>query len=320
MRCPHCGAPHQEDGFRCEHCNKMIDPVQPKTTWRSIVIGGIVLIILGIIGFAFIYMDSNKVGVFEQDEPQSFNDYSWEQIAEISSNMTMAGNVDGALREAKKHDFVNEDGALRSDLVKDFTLADGTKAQAHLVGVYHDPRTNNSGNAGMSFIVTVPVEEAPMCDAATNQGGWEASALRAQLNGEFFDSLPSDLQEYIVEVKKETNNAGNTESPDAVSVTGDKVWALSAVEFAGESFGTVGYVNVLNAEGEQYMLLKDDAVKQDLLSKLAGSSDLNWWFRSPNPETATQFFSQGKGYDTEQNAPESLDANSKLSVVIGFCI
>lgn len=128
------------------------------------------------------------------------------------------------------------------------------------------------------------------------------------------------MQEYIVEVKKETNNAGNTESPDAVSVTGDKVWALSAVEFAGESFGTVGYVNVLNAEGEQYMLLKDDAVKQDLLSKLAGSSDLNWWFRSPNPETATQFFSQGKGYDTEQNAPESLDANSKLSVVIGFCI
>lgn len=89
------------------------------------------------------------------------------------------------------------------------------------------------------------------------------------------------MQEYIVEVKKETNNAGNTESPDAVSVTGDKVWALSAVEFAGESFGTVGYVNVLNAEGEQYMLLKDDAVKQDLLSKLAGSSDLNWWFRSP---------------------------------------
>lgn len=172
----------------------------------------------------------------------------------------------------------------------------------------------------MSFIVTVPVEEAPMCDAATNQGGWEASALRAQLNGEFFDSLPADLQEYIVEVKKETNNAGNTESPDVVSVTGDKVWALSAVEFAGESFGTVGYANVLNAEGEQYMLLKDDAVKQDLLSKLAGSSDLNWWFRSPNPETATQFFSQGKGYDTEQNAPESLDANSKLSVVIGFCI
>ena len=113
MRCPHCGAPHQEDGFRCEHCNKMIDPVQSKTTWRSIVIGGIVLIILGIIGFAFIYMDSNKVGVFEQDEPQSFNDYSWEQIAEISSNMTMAGNVDGALREAKKHDFVNEDGTLR---------------------------------------------------------------------------------------------------------------------------------------------------------------------------------------------------------------
>lgn len=320
MRCPHCGAPHQEDGFRCEHCNKMIDPIQPKTTKKSMIAGGIALLIVAIIGFAFIYMDSNKVGIFEQDEPQSFNDYSWEQIAEISSNMTITGSVDGALREAKKHDFVNEDGTLRSDLVKDFTLADGTKLQAHLVGVYHDPRTNNSGNAGMSFIVTAPVEEAPMDDAATNQGGWEASALRIQLNGEFFDSLPADLKEYIVEVKKETNNTGNTEAPDAVTITGDKLWVPSAVEFAGESFGTVGYANVLNAEGEQYMLLKDDGFKQELLSKLAGSGDLNWWFRSPNPETATQFFSQGKGYDTEQYAPESLNANSKLSVVIGFSI
>ena len=320
MRCPHCGAPHQEDGFHCEHCNEYIEPIQPKTTKKSMIAGGIALVIVAIIGFVFIYMSSNKVGFFAEEEPQSFNDYSWEQIAEISSNMTMAGNVDGALREAKKHDFVNEDGTLRTDLVKDFTLADGTELQAHLVGVYHDPRTNNSGNAGMSFIVTVLVEEAPMNDAATNQGGWEASALRAQLNGEFFESLPADLQEYIVEVKKETNNTGNTESPDAVSVTGDKVWALSAVEFAGESFGAVGYANVLNAEGAQYMLLEDDAFKQDLSSKLARSGDLNWWFRSPNPETATQFFSQGKGYDTEQNAPESLNANSKLSVVIGFCI
>ena len=49
MRCP-IVVPLIRGWFRCEHCNKMIDPVQPKTTWRSIVIGGIVLIILGIIG------------------------------------------------------------------------------------------------------------------------------------------------------------------------------------------------------------------------------------------------------------------------------
>lgn len=96
MRCPHCGAPHQEDGFRCEHCNEYIEPVQPKTTKKSMIAGGIALVIVAIIGFVFIYMSSNKVGFFAEEEPQSFNDYSWEQIAEISSNMTMAGNVDGA--------------------------------------------------------------------------------------------------------------------------------------------------------------------------------------------------------------------------------
>lgn len=80
-------------------------------------------------------------------------------------------------------------------------------------------------------------------------------------------------------------------------------------------------MNVLNAEGEQYMLLKDELWKQDLLLKLAGSSDL----KSGGSEARIRngnavHCSQGKGYDTEQNAPESLDANSKLSVVIGFCI
>lgn len=319
MHCPHCGARHQEDGFKCTECGEMIHVV-PKTTWRSIAIGAIVLVILGIAAFAFIYMDSNKVGIFAEDKPQSFNDYSWEELADISSNMTFAGNVDGAMREAKKHGFVADDGSLRSDLVKDITLADGTTVQAQLVGVYHDPRTNNSGNAGMSFIVTVPISVAAMNGAATNNGGWEASALRAKLNSDVFALLPDDLQKYIVKIRKNTNNTGATESSDAVTVTEDKIWVPSVVEWSGTLEGNVGYAQVLNAEGEQYVLLADDAFRFDLEKKLAGSDVLNWWFRSADPETQTQFFSQGIGYDTEQSTPISLPASDKLSVVIGFCI
>lgn len=319
MKCPHCGAKHQEDGFKCEECGEMIKVV-PKTTWKQIVVGGIVLIILGILGFAFVYMDSNKVGIFAKDEPQSFNDYSWEELATISSDMTLAGNVDGAMREAKKHGFVNDDGSLRSDLTKEFELADGTKATAQLVGVYHDPRSNNAGNAGMTFMVTVPVSEAGMNDSATNAGGWETSSLRATLNDDLFASLPDDLKEYIVGVKKSTNNTGSTGSSDAVTITHDKLFALSFVELMGVSEGDQGYAEVLNAEGSQYMLLADDGFRAELEKQLAGSSSLSWWLRSANPETTDQFFSQGAGYDTEQANPLSLPANDKLSVVICFCI
>lgn len=319
MHCPHCGARHQEDGFKCTECGQMIHVV-PKTTWRSIVIGAIVLVILGIAAFAFIYMDSNKVGLFAEEQPQSFNDYSWEELADISSNMTFAGNVDGAMREAKKHGFVADDGSLRTDLVKDITLADGTVVQAHLVGVYHDPRTNNSGNAGMSFIITAPISESSMNDTATNSGGWDASAVRKEVNENFFSSLPEDLQKYIVKVRKQTNNTGQTGSADAVTVSEDKIWALSVVELTGTLEGDEGYAEVLNAEGSQYALLSNAGLREDIEKKIASSSSLNWWLRSPNPETQTQFFSQGTGYDTGQATPLSIDANSKLSVVVGFCI
>lgn len=319
MRCPHCGARHQEDGFKCTECGEMIKVV-PKTTWKQIIVGAIVLIVLGILGFAFIYMDSNRVGIFAQDEPQSFNDYSWEELATISSDMTLAGNVDGAMREAKKHGFVADDGSLRTDLTKEFELADGTKAQAHLIGVYHDPRSNNSGNAGMTFVVTVPIDEEGMNTTATNTGGWEHAKLRETLNNDLFSQLPDDLQNYIVEVKKSTNNTGSTTSSDAVTVTNDKIFALSFVELMGVSEGNVGYAEVLNAEGSQYLLLESDSFRAEIEKQLAGESELNWWLRSPNPETADQFFSQGAGYDTEQANPLSMPADDALSVVICFCI
>lgn len=319
MRCPHCGARHQEDGFKCTECHQMIRVV-PKTTWKQIAIGAVALAILGVIAFAFIYMGSNKVGFFAEDEPQSFNDYSWEELATISSDMTLAGNVDGAMREAKKHGFVNDDGSLRTDLVKDITLNDGTVVQAHLVGVYHDPRSNNSGNAGMTFVITPAVTEMPMNDSATNSGGWESSALRGSLNGRFFESLPDDLKQYIVSVKKQTNNTGQTGSSDAVTITDDKIWLLSYAELMGTLEGDHGYAQVLNAEGEQYTHFADNAFREEIEKTIAASHSLNWWLRSANPETASQFFSQGIGADTEQAAPLSMEANNTLSVVVGFCI
>lgn len=316
MRCPHCGAKHQEDGFKCSECGTMIDRVMPKTTWKQVLIGAIFLIALGIAGFAFIFINSNDT----TGEPQSFNDYSWEELATIASDMTLAGNVDGAMREAKKHGFVADDGSLRDDLVKEFQLTDGTTVQAQLVGVSHDPRSNNSGNAGMSFIVSAPMAELSMNASATNAGGWEASELREKLKSDLFASLPADLQNYIVEVKKQTNNIGRTDSVDAVTTTFEKLFPLSHVELMGVSEGDQGFTEVLNAEGSQYALLSNAGFRSNLLNTIADEKSLNWWLRSPNPENDTQFYSARCGYDTEESDPLAMNANDRLSVVCGFCI
>ena len=88
----------------------------------------------------------------------------------------------------------------------------------------------------------------------------------------------------------------------------------------GSSAGEQGFANVLNAEGSQYALFAVDSIRQSIEQKIASSESLNWWLRSANPETTTQFFTQGSGYDTEQANPLSMDANDTLSVIVGFCI
>lgn len=294
--------------------------VVPKATWKSITVISIIAVIVAAGLISFIFMDSNKVGMFEDQKRESFNEYSWEEISAMAHEMTLAGNHDGALREAKKNDLLDDNGNLRSDLIKEFTLTDGTVCQAQLVGLYNDPRRNGSGNAGMTFIVTHAVDVSGMNETATNEGGWESSAVRAWANGDFTTMLPDELRNIIVAVNKKTNNVGSTDSPDAVTVTQDYIWLFSLSEIWGESEGNHGFKAVLNEEGSQYDLFTDDVAREKVISAIEGTEKLNWWLRSPNPETTEQFYSQGEGYDTEQNFPLSMMADDKLSIVVGFCL
>ena len=96
----------------------------------------------------------------------------------------------------------------------------------------------------------------------TNAGGWEASQMRAYLNGDWRTQLPQDLDAVIVPVDKLSNNVGETDAVSAVTTTSDALWLFSLSELAGavpagrtgEGYGLFeeGYVDVLDAAGDVY--------------------------------------------------------------------
>lgn len=67
----------------------------------------------------------------------------------------------------------------------------------------------------------------------TNAGGWEASQMRAYLNGDWRTQLPQDLDAVIVPVDKLSNNVGETDAVSAVTTTSDALWLFSLSELAG---------------------------------------------------------------------------------------
>lgn len=81
---------------------------------------------------------------------------------------------------------------------KKFRLADGSYLTARIIGFNHDYAEDGS----LTHITFETVEtldgDIPMNEKSTNEGGWDASYLRAKLNGNFFEKqLPTDLKAVI---------------------------------------------------------------------------------------------------------------------------
>ena len=95
---------------------------------------------------------------------------------------------------------------------KKFRLADGSYLTARIIGFNHDYAEDGS----LTHITFETVEtidgDIPMNEKSTNEGGWDASYLRAKLNGNFFEKqLPADLKAVIKPVVKITAKSGKNE-------------------------------------------------------------------------------------------------------------
>lgn len=188
---------------------------------------------------------------------------------------------------------------------KKFRLADGSYLTARIIGFNHDYARDGS----LVHITFETVEtldgDIPMNEKSTNEGGWDASYLRAKLNGNFFEKqLPADLKAVIKPVVKMTAKSGKNE----VRVPSvDKLFVLSEQEVFGRKIYSCGY------EGKWYEWYKRENTPY---GKCKQNGERDWrWERSPCSGNTNGFCyvnDGGNAYDD--------DASSSYGVSFGFCI
>lgn len=270
-------------------------------------------------------------------DPKAFSDYSWDELSQISAKIAAAATDDEGLAIAQEYNLADASGVPVNETLE-VVLDDNTLAYARIVGFRHDQRSDGSGVAGMTLMVSM-LSEQPMEASNTNEGGWESSALRSWLAGDGMALLPDDLATHVVSVSKATNNAGITADPSSVTQTSDSLWAFSAVEvcgqiswfedeFASEISYTDGLDAVLNAEGSQYPYFSAAGVtgetggQSGALALTYRGSSRPWWYRSAYPlnyadTSSSSYFFRA----SETGYPSSVgQADAVSGVVAGFCI
>lgn len=258
------------------------------------------------------------------------NEYSWDELSLIAEKVRACDTREDAIATAKSYNLINADGSLTGKSIP-VTMSDGVVLEIELVGIFHDDKADGSGKAGLTFMTSNAYCNHPMNNAKTNEGGWEASDMRAWLNSTVLDNMPDSIQDLIVPVKKATNNVGRTETSDSVSTTEDRIWLFSQRELFGTITWNQGYPleyidTVLNEEGEQYQLFKEAGIegiattdKKGILKKYVtqNGKDIlsNWWVRSPTPNREDGFG------DVDNGEPDNGgNASDAQGVVFGFCL
>lgn len=330
MFCPNCGVRNPDEAKFCFGCGKPLPaqgatpepvttPGAPGTkpagklgnkTPKPAIIGGIVAAVLIV---------ATAVVVLLPKGPQvksCLNDYSWEEIAQISKLISKKGDQNGAIGIAKKYHLCTADGKLDGTQTKDVTLSDGTQTKVMIMGFNHDDKSDGSGKAGITFIFADDVAKKNMFERADLDNlfqeiqddgsaniSWENASLRSWLSDSFSNELPSDLREQIVSVDKADAvmpwvsftidsyygggiGAELNDDPDLMTTTttSDKLWVPSFVELAPLSDYLMSNWTYLLQEGSQYQLFNDAGVTADTPNRILGTYDSQdgggWWLRS----------------------------------------
>lgn len=257
---------------------------------------------------------------------KSFSEYSASELAGIAQAIEKTSSRDEALSVAEQYGICNEDGTVTTE-ANEITLTDGTTAELRVADIYTDDMADG-GKAGITFLLSGSSLTHAMNTTATDQGGWESSALRSWLSSDVMDLLPDELATYIVPVEKMTNNTGYTANTAAVTATEDSLWIPSFVEVYGivnwnwESSYTSNYNTILGSEGTQYAVFSESGVTGGFgtASEVEAKSGIGtaanaWWTRTSSPSSSDHF----RAVSTV-SGPYAVDnATQELGAVVGFC-
>ena len=262
--------------------------------------------------------------------PRGLAALTWDDLSAVSAEIAGAGSEDAAIEAARGYGLLTDEGAIDLTQSKAITVA-GREMSVQLAGIAHDVRADGSP-IGLSFLLTEVLPEERRMSEEAYMGGWEDSDLRSWLNEVLLADLPEELARNIVAAGKLSNNAGAAKTADDVTLTEDSLWLPSYVEIVGErprasfSDGFQYLAEVLNAEGSQYKLFRDQAIypqeaRQELVRNREGEAAY-WWLRTASPDVSESegmayFNRTGPNGDPFHFATASTDFSG---VMFGFCV
>ena len=327
----HEAPPRQASPCECPRASNAGTAPQPRRYSRRAFVTGIVagaVMGAGAVALGTAAVTTKGFGLFA---PRSLDDYSWDELADLSARISAAESDEEALGIAREAALVDGDGLIDGSRLKRVTY-NGIPAHVRLVGIAHDDLADGTGKAGLTFMFDEVVATKPMNDSALATGAWKDSDMRAWLGGSFIDHLDADLAAVIKPVIKYTNNVGGTEDPASVTTTEDSVWLLSYCELVGArerlsfSDGFRFLADILNTEGKQYAYFREQGVMPQsnhpaLIRNQEDEPDY-WWLRTPSPdvslsEGAVNFNRVGPNGDPFHFATA---ATNEAGVVPGFCV
>ena len=212
---------------------------------------------------------------YEAPQPKSFTEDTWEIIAENTSS-----------------DVYNV-GDTKQVLI-------GNKPYTVRIANKSTPTECNDSNFSQTtcgFVVEFAdiVENRQMNSTNTNVGGWEASEMRTYANEEFYNKLPEDLRNVIIDTKV-VSGQGSTTGETNFTTT-DKIYLLSSHEVWED--GTSNQVSSRDTAWDKTRQLDYYANLGVTTSNYSGAikkyngSDSDWWLRAANSDDGYSFLGVG---------------------------
>lgn len=302
-------------------------------TRRRFIIGGVVAAVAGlsVIGAA-----THGFGIpdYLDGIRGSLDDYTWDQLQEISLKIRAAETRSEAREIAKRYHLLDADGHIPYPCTKRVTLTNGLEVGAQLVGIRHDELLDGTGKAGLTIMFDAGIAERNAA-AEPPSAGWADCELREWLNGDGLKLLPNELRALIKSVKKISNNVGAARSASCLSELPATLWLPAMVELCGnqppESFTEDFHylADIYNGEGKEYQLFRELKVSpystNETMVRQWKGKDTCWWERTVSPDTSesegTLYMNRvGRDGDVFTYATPASKPNKRTCVIPGFCI
>ena len=204
-------------------------------------------------------------------KPKSFAEDTWETIAKNTSS-----------------DVYNV-GDTRQVLIgnKPYTVRIANKSTPT------ECNDSNFSQTACGFVVEFAdiVENKQMNSTNTNVGGWEASEMRTYANGAFFNNLPEDLRNVIIDTKVVSGHGSTTGETNFPST--DKIYLLSSHEVWED--GTSNQVSSKDTAWDKTRQLDYYANLGVTTSNYSGAikknngSNSSWWLRGADSSASYYF-------------------------------